>query len=145
LASATIRIRKGRCNDLPGGRTLEVANPYAELFHAYQGALINSQLFFFELYIIAICSLNRARRLERAATVTIPMKIFFNPLHFVGRVFSKPDPEFSAKGAVFKDSAQSQRVLLVGFRSPGDQLHVVAIKPFQSNEESRSRPPFSSS
>jgi hypothetical protein len=73
------------------------------------------------------------------------MKIFFNPLHFVGRVFSKPDSELLANGGVLKDSSRSQRVLLVGLRSPGDQLHVVAIKPFQSNEESRSGPPFSSS
>jgi hypothetical protein len=73
------------------------------------------------------------------------MKIFFNPLHFVVRVFSKPDPGLSANGVVFKDSARSRRVLLVGLRSPGDQLQVVAIKPFQSDEESRSGPPFSSS
>jgi hypothetical protein len=73
------------------------------------------------------------------------MKIFFNPVRFVVRVLSKPDPKLSANGVLLKDSSQSQRILLVGVRSPGDQLHVVAIKPFQSNEQSHSLPPFSSS
>jgi hypothetical protein len=60
------------------------------------------------------------------------MKIFLNLSRFVARVFSGPDFEVLGQGKLAKDSPHSERVLLIGLRSPGDQLHVVAIKTVSS-------------
>jgi hypothetical protein len=69
------------------------------------------------------------------------MKIFFNLSRFVTRVVAGPDFEDPGRGKPSQESPCSEGVLLIGLRSPGDQLHVVAIKPFRAREPSRSVAP----
>jgi hypothetical protein len=115
-----------------------------ELIFAYQGALIGLQLSYFKLLYLSFLTV-RNKRTGWCATVGVRMKTYSSPLHFLVRILSKPDPKLRTNGMALKDSSRSPHVLLVGVRSPGDQLHVVAIKSFEPNEEYRIRPPYSSS
>ncbi len=58
------------------------------------------------------------------------MKILFSLYRCIARALSAPDPKDQGKGENLRDLARSKQLLLIGLRSPGDHLHVVAIKPF---------------
>lgn len=62
------------------------------------------------------------------------MKIFFDLSRFITRDHFGPDPVVPGDAELLRDSSRSARILLIGLRSPGDQLQIVAIKPCQSNE-----------
>jgi hypothetical protein len=65
------------------------------------------------------------------------MKIKFYGCHFLPRAISRFECEVPADGNLLRDSPSSVHILLIGVRSPGDQLHVVAIKPCDADELGR--------
>jgi hypothetical protein len=71
-------------------------------------------------------------------TIISCMKIFFNLSRFITRDHSGPDPMVLGNAELLRDSSKSADILLIGLRSPGDQLQIVAIKSCQSNELGRS-------
>jgi hypothetical protein len=72
-----------------------------------------------------------------ARTIISYMKIFFNLSRFIARDHAGPDPMVPDNAELLRDSSRSAHLLLIGLRSPGDQLQVVAIKPCQLNELGR--------
>jgi hypothetical protein len=72
------------------------------------------------------------------------MKIIFYVCHFMPRILARPELEVPANGNLLRDSPSSGYILLIGVRSPGDQLHVVAIKPGDADKPCREMPPDSS-
>lgn len=72
------------------------------------------------------------------------MKIIFYVCHFLPRILSRPECEVPANGNLLRDSSSSEHILLIGVRSPGDRLHVVAIEPGDANKLGRSIGPDAS-
>ena len=62
------------------------------------------------------------------------MKIILYLSDSVPRLSSEAHAEDQSGGNILKDSPRAERILLFGLRSPGDQLHVVAIRANHANE-----------
>jgi hypothetical protein len=57
------------------------------------------------------------------------MKRGFNVGHRLPLILAKPEREVFANGGLWRVPASWRCILLLGVRSPSDQLQVVAIKP----------------
>jgi hypothetical protein len=62
------------------------------------------------------------------------MNPFISFPHIGERPFSGSDFAIQGNGKLSKDSSLSEQVFLISIRSPGDHLHLVAIKPWHSKE-----------
>jgi hypothetical protein len=69
------------------------------------------------------------------------MNSFISLCRIIVQFLSGPGPEVHGNRAFSQDLSGPERFLLIGLRSPGDQLQVVAIKPSYSDELGQSDHP----
>jgi hypothetical protein len=62
------------------------------------------------------------------------MKLFYYFFQFISRRDSEPVTEIATARELPKNQRPSKRFLLIGYRSPNDQLQLVAIPRCQSDE-----------
>jgi hypothetical protein len=62
------------------------------------------------------------------------MKIILYLFDLVPRIIAEPAAQAPSGGSILNESPRAEHILLFGLRSPGDQLHVVAIRSYQVNQ-----------